>query len=883
MSRWLHGCITLTVIFMCTMAVVPAAVAQSTYQFNLPEQALADSLRAIGQQTELNILFEPEAVKGVLSPALRGAYTADEAIHFVLNGTKLEAQHTATNNVVIKPRSTTGNTSRANSQPASEYQQNANVPSAANRNAAEFEEPKLDEIIVTGTHIHGASNPTAPLIVIDRAEIERSGYVTTEQLVASIPQNFGGGPAGATADGPVGSGGLAAFNHGFGTGINLRGLGTSSTLVLVNGHRLAPSADGIFVDVSTIPLAAVDRVEIMTDGASAIYGTDAVAGVVNFILRKDYQGRETWATYGSGTDGTHSQSVIGQSLGQNWTGGNAVGTLQYQRLGALPAADRSYTVSASSPYATDLLPKSESYSALYNVRQDLGSGFDIASDGMYSRSDGSGLGNGIFYQQSSSFVTDSGVATIDLDYRPTEQWRIDASGSYTKVHTAAAALHPGNVFDTHDTFNIWSVDLIADGTLFHSPGGDAKMAVGGSYRNETQNLIQLGTFSGANSFGRHVSAEFAELALPVVGTKNALTGVKQFDVSLAVRRDDYSDFGATTNPRYGLSWQPIGALHIRAAYSTSFRTANAYEENASLIAPFIIESNYPSPSPSGGDQHVFVQYYTRKQLQPEKSRNVTTGIDFEPVSVPNFKASVNYFNIRYKDRIITPNFDSLALSEPNVYGSLITPIPNDAAALAYIAQTLSQGGQFYNQLDGFSTNYTPGVGYLLNQSLQNAALVRTNGVDLALNYHVSFDGNDFLVGLNATRINQILTSYTATTMATDLVNTYNNPLHWRARGQFGWSSGPWSVNSAVNYSGRYTDNTSAPIAPIASWTTVDAQLAYAPSFAKNTSLSLSCTNLLNRDPPYVGGLNNSFSGIHYDVGNGNPLGRVVVLSVRVGW
>ena len=79
--------------------------AETTYSFNLPEQPLADSLRAIGQQTEMNILFEPDAVKNARSPALRGQYTVDEAIRIVLAGTKLEAQHTAASNVVIKLKS----------------------------------------------------------------------------------------------------------------------------------------------------------------------------------------------------------------------------------------------------------------------------------------------------------------------------------------------------------------------------------------------------------------------------------------------------------------------------------------------------------------------------------------------------------------------------------------------------------------------------------------------------------------------------------------------------------------------------------------------------------------------------------------------------------
>jgi outer membrane receptor protein involved in Fe transport len=354
---------------------------------------------------------------------------------------------------------------------------------------------------------------------------------------------------------------------------------------------------------------------------------------------------------------------------------------------------------------------------------------------------------------------------------------------------------------------------------------------------------------------------------------------------LAVRRDDYSDFGATTNPRYGISWKPIDAVHVRASYSTAFRTANAYEEESSQFAPYIAEVIYPSPA---GDVPVFDSLGGGgPRLQPEKSRNVTAGIDFEPSFVPNFKASLTYFNIRYRDRIITPSFSAEALFQPNVYGSLIQPIASDAAAQALIDTTIAQGGIFYDSTcgpDGVTgCNGAAGVRSLLLGYELNAGLVKTSGFDMTLNYHWSIDNNNFHAAVNATRIEKILTSFTSTTVATDLSNTFGNPLHWRARGQLGWSHGPWSVNSAVNYSGAYVDTTTAPFASIASWTTFDAQLAYVVPFAKDLSLSVSATNIFNRDPPYVSGQTNNISGIHYDPGNGNPYGRVVVLNARLAW
>ncbi len=125
------------------------------------------------------------------------------------------------------------------------------------------------------------------MITLDRTAIQNSGYANTAELMRTLPQNFGGGIQPTT----LGTLGESTNNISSASTLNLRGLGAESTLTLIDGHRIA--SDGFVggvVDVSAIPLAAVDRVEVLTDGASAIYGADAVGGVVNFILRQDYDG-----------------------------------------------------------------------------------------------------------------------------------------------------------------------------------------------------------------------------------------------------------------------------------------------------------------------------------------------------------------------------------------------------------------------------------------------------------------------------------------------------------------------------------------------------------------------------------------------------------------
>lgn len=157
----------------------------------------------------------------------------------------------------------------------------------------------LDRVEVTGSNIHRTDIETAsPVQVVTRQEIERTGKTTIAEYLqtltadgsGSIPKSFGSGFAGG------------------GSGVSLRGLGAGSTLVLMNGRRMAPfglADDGqkVFTDLSTIPMEAVERVEVLKDGASAIYGSDAIAGVVNIILRKDFKGAVVKGSFGGSGDG----------------------------------------------------------------------------------------------------------------------------------------------------------------------------------------------------------------------------------------------------------------------------------------------------------------------------------------------------------------------------------------------------------------------------------------------------------------------------------------------------------------------------------------------------------------------------------------------------
>ncbi len=203
---------------------------------------------------------------------------------------------------------------------------------------------KLDTLYVTGSNIPRTDVETAlPIQVITREDIERSGAINAASLLSQVSANL----IGTTDAVFVGTGRVGLSSA------NLRGLGEGSTLVLLNGRRAANyAATGATVNLNFIPVAAIERVEILKDGASAIYGADAMAGVVNFILRTDFRGVQLSA-YGAATQhggGDQWQATVTAGYGDLTADRfNVFVTANYQKNDALPARDRPFSRTAYRP------------------------------------------------------------------------------------------------------------------------------------------------------------------------------------------------------------------------------------------------------------------------------------------------------------------------------------------------------------------------------------------------------------------------------------------------------------------------------------------------------------------------------------------------------
>lgn len=184
---------------------------------------------------------------------------------------------------------------------------------------------------ITGSAIKRVDSESAlPVQVISREDIQRAGVTTASELLSKVAANVGGLTDGISIN-------VGGDQRGFNSA-NLRGLGTSSTLILLNGRRMANFAspgDDAGVDLNNIPAAAIERVEVLLDGASSLYGTDAIGGVINFITRKDYQGFEASTYVGRTQEGGAEK--------RTFTLGGGIGDLQKDGYNVFAVFDQQHT------------------------------------------------------------------------------------------------------------------------------------------------------------------------------------------------------------------------------------------------------------------------------------------------------------------------------------------------------------------------------------------------------------------------------------------------------------------------------------------------------------------------------------------------------------
>ena len=184
---------------------------------------------------------------------------------------------------------------------------------------------KLERIEVTGSSIKRVDKETAsPVQILSAEDIARSGATSVADLMRLLPAVTGGGQVDSTS---------TSFSEGVAT-VSMRGLGSASTLTLINGRRMASIGMVEAPTVSVIPSALIERIDIIADGASATYGADAVAGVVNIVTRKVADGAELRLRASTATQTGANNAELSLLAGHSWDSGNIHGAAMYQKRSA---------------------------------------------------------------------------------------------------------------------------------------------------------------------------------------------------------------------------------------------------------------------------------------------------------------------------------------------------------------------------------------------------------------------------------------------------------------------------------------------------------------------------------------------------------------------
>jgi iron complex outermembrane recepter protein len=882
-----------------------------------------------------------------------------------------------------------------------------------------------NRIVVTGTAIRGVAPVGSATVDISRDTIIQSGVRNVVSLIAELPQGS--------------QTGLLENNAGRTASLNLRGLGTNATLVLFDGHRTVAQNRNQVTDPNLVPFSAVERVEVVTDGASAIYGSDAVAGVVNYILRSPFDGAEVTARY---TNTLYDEGAIDIVAGRTWDSGGIVvafgfeantpvrsSEIPYLRsdltpfggrdnrfIGTTvrPGAEGAYVASGvvyglpdnlngRTPTAAELqqfagqpelfdtaevstfYSKRRRYSALVRVEQELAGG-DLTLTGIYSRrtNEALGGGDGAFTAITVNIPTNSpyyvqglnngGAQQIIYNFRlnnPDRElnrednfdtmnllldynvplfadFEFTATGGYgrstgcevcqpqanTILTRNIATLENGSLFNPYlqgpqagaekifgvfiqnSTHTMLNASGKVDGGVFELPAGDVRIAVGGEFldtryvHNSLYTLnatTELVDFRVADS-GRTVWSGYAEVFAPIFSEDMDIPLFNRLDLNAAVRYDHYSDFGSTTNPKVGFSWEPFESLLLRGSYGTSFRAPTLSETDFNVVGAAnrsfynVNISGIPITRPQTSQTNVLVNSFRFNTLQPETASIFSLGADFTPEFVPDLRLGVTYYSVDYKDQISSPpGVANIFTSAANfgTYQPFFTPLPQPSTCVngalngnpgapeyatynpAYLP-FLNSPGSYPPAPAGFNDCQLIGV---VDNSTRNLGRVKQSGLDFTVNYQTDVTFGTISVDVAYTKILQLKRNTLPGTPLVSALDEIGEQVSNRGRASVGLRTGAFSGNLAARYVGSYLNNQTptvngirVPEYEVPAWVTFDLNLSYAPQTdagaLAGTRFTLSMRNLTDRNPPIVITNNTAF-----DQNQHSALGRIITIEV----
>lgn len=614
-----------------------------------------------------------------------------------------------------------------------------------------------DDIVVTGTRLTGtrAADSPAPIQLLDSGSLVRTGQPGLVQalnrIVPSLNVQAFGGDAGNLK-----------------LSLRLRGLSANHALILIDGKRrhgtsnLTVATTGGFVgaaaaDLSFIPVSAIDHVEVLTDGAAAQYGTDAIAGVINVILKKNHRGGLLTATggaYGEG-DGETLGGAANIGLGSSSAFLNVTGEHRYHDYSDRGGPDqRVFTAANRANPALPLIPgyphlnriygdsKYELSLLSYNAGLDLGS-VELYSFGNYGHRFGQSRQNyrfpniapTLWPQGFTPVLTDdeddlsvTGGARGEL-----AGWHWDLASTYGKDINRIRNIHSANSSLIADTgtsptdFHVgdfvasqWSNTLDISRPIEIGLAGPLNVAIGAEYRQESYG-IRAGDAPSRYKTGVQAYPGFALTDAGTHRRRNvaayvdlAAEPVARLQLDAAGRFEHFSDFGDTRVGKLTARYDTSPALALRGTISTGFRAPTLAEEyySATKVSPTSAGVNLPANGAAA-------RLLGITELRPEKSTNVSAGLVLRPAHRLN--ATLDLYRIDLRDRIV---------STGTVYGLQTINGVRTVRSQAVTDAIIANG----NVIDQTVTSTSI-------STFVNGADSRTKGVDLVVNYDLPLPGS----------------------------------------------------------------------------------------------------------------------------------------------
>lgn len=876
----------------------------------------------------------------------------------------------------------------------------ANIAHAQASDAATTPETeRSEEIIVTGTLIRGVAAPTgAAVLDVSSQAIRATGATSAgavlNQTVPQLPTFNSVATGSADFGAPVTKIGLRGIGNTAGSAS-----GQTATLVLFNGHRIVPvgilSTDP---DPDLLPADILEAVQVMPDGGSATYGSDAIGGVVNFVTRKRFDGVQV--RYEHRFADNYNEDTASTVLGKDWGSGGAYVAAFYNRNDEILGRDRDYIVSNftsrgggdyrgnACPYGqftvggtvysapsftaqpgpvlceaaaySSFVPKQKRLSVFGYVEQELGEGLKFSMDAIYSRRDTK------VFTDVSAFPATFTITAANPSYRPVageasqtvtvnyaraignsritpqvfEQyqfspnlvWSVDDNWelraqflhgkSFSTIHNRAGlngaavtelnvnaydpSLMAPSVIQNLTDYELYSKgvngltsgQLIASGSLFELPGGALKVAFGGEVRRQTLDNStttgRIGDFSGLQSFKatRTVKAAFAEIFAPIVSDDNGSALMRQLSINVALRYDHYSDFGATTNPRFGIDYKPFNDLLIRGNYQTSFVAPSLADSGNKIDTRFQILQLIPN------NYLVFIAG-AGQNLKPEEGESFSIGADWTPSAVRGLRIGATYWNTKI-DNLVSLSLAAygfaavgntpFSLCGSGLFGSLTSAAGPCTAAFLNSIQPI------WGRIDAGAapgiTNiadlFAPGrnIVNVIDARRANFGTEKISGLDFNIGYTTDTAFGSMFAEVAGS---YLLTKKIAPTQGaafTDYLSgeTVPSTSRYNIVGSLGGSSGAFTGRITVRHNAgvKLVPGAVAGQSRISSFTLADLFVSIdigKVTPLKETLLTLTVQNLFDRDPPFSADRPQS-AGSLSGFGNGGTLGRTIGLGLQ---